>query len=239
MGKVFSLVLAIGVAVALTAIASHAGPPFAPAMGKGGPGGKGGLGSLIPGLGGDDRGPAALPGLGGKLPGSSGEPGKGMPGVPALGDRDLGDVKEKVLEGRGLPGVAKKLDGNDFKGPFFRSSDLSLFRNRLTPLTSLGTDVSGLPPGLQMYYAKHGQLPPGLQMQLDATGQLPPGLEMMRRGEILPGHIFRNLQPIDSSLIGGLGRTLPRNSRLYTHGRDALLVDYHSRRILDILRNVR
>lgn len=62
----------------------------------------------------------------------------------------------------------------------------------------------------------------GLQKHVARTGHLPPGLE-------------KRMSPASPCVLGRLG-PLPPHSRLYLLGRDAYLINYHTREIIDILR---
>ena len=81
--------------------------------------------------------------------------------------------------------------------------------------------AKGLPPGLAK---RGGKLPPGLQKHLDKNGRLPPGLQ--KRLEPLPAY---------------LDRRLPRLPKIWERvilGRDVILIDRSTNRILDIIENV-
>jgi len=107
-------------------------------------------------------------------------------------------------------------DGN-YTGPFFRPIDAGYFHQCYG-----GVDVNSLPPGLQKHVARTGHLPPGLEKHLERNGQLPPGLQ-------------KRMSPASPCVIERIG-PLPPDSRLYMLGRDAYLVNYHTRAIIDILR---
>jgi hypothetical protein len=79
----------------------------------------------------------------------------------------------------------------------------------------------GLPPGL----AKRQSLPPGLAKQLRERGRLPPGLQK-RLTPVPDGWSYR---------YGGLG---PHRAR-YFAGRDLVIVDTRTQRIVSIVRNAR
>ena len=79
----------------------------------------------------------------------------------------------------------------------------------------------GLPPGLAK---RGGKLPPGLQKHLDKNGTLPPGLQ--KRLEPLP-------QDLDLRLPG-----LPDYWERVILGRDVILLDRRTNRILDIIENI-
>jgi hypothetical protein len=83
-----------------------------------------------------------------------------------------------------------------------------------------GGPSKGLPPGL----AKKGRLPPGLQKHLDRTGKLPPGLQ-------------KRLEPLPPDLETRLPR-LPEHWERVIVGRDVILIDRRTQRILDIIENV-
>jgi hypothetical protein len=79
----------------------------------------------------------------------------------------------------------------------------------------------GLPPGL----ARRESLPPGLARQLRERGTLPPGLQ--KRLTPIPGPLDRRLQPLP-----------PYYSR-YFAGRDLIVVDRRTNRIVTIIPNAR
>ena len=108
-------------------------------------------------------------------------------------------------------------DEANYAGSFFSPIDASYFGQCYG-----GTDVSSLPPGLQKHVARTGHLPPGLEKQLARNGHLPPGLE-------------KRMSPASPCLMQRLG-PLPPDSRLYMLGRDAYLINYHTRAIIDVLR---
>jgi len=79
----------------------------------------------------------------------------------------------------------------------------------------------GLPPGL----AKRESLPPGLARQLHERGRLPPGLQ-------------KRLTPVPA----GWGRSYPAWSRhhaRYFAGRDLVIVDTRTHRVVSIIRDAR
>ena len=81
--------------------------------------------------------------------------------------------------------------------------------------------TAGLPPGLAK---RGGKLPPGLQKHLQKNGTLPPGLQ-------------KRLQPIPTDL----DRRLPPVPEIWERviiGRDVILLDRRTNRILDIIENV-
>jgi hypothetical protein len=77
-----------------------------------------------------------------------------------------------------------------------------------------------LPPGL----AKRESLPPGLSKQLRERGRLPPGLQ-------------KRLQPVPPDLAGRLP-PVPPYYRRYFAGRDLLIVDSQTNRIVAVIRAV-
>ncbi|MBI2530861.1 MAG: hypothetical protein HYW03_01370 [Deltaproteobacteria bacterium] len=81
--------------------------------------------------------------------------------------------------------------------------------------------TAGLPPGLAK---RGGKLPPGLQKHLQKNGTLPPGLQ--KRLQPIPTDLDRRLQPI------------PEIWERVIIGRDVILLDRRTNRILDIIENV-
>ena len=82
------------------------------------------------------------------------------------------------------------------------------------------SNLSGLPPGL----ARRESLPPGLQRQVQKNGTLPPGLQ--RRLRSLPLDLESQLP----GLLEGWVRVIL--------GRDVLLMDAATAKIVGLLRNV-
>lgn len=87
-----------------------------------------------------------------------------------------------------------------------------------------GERGSALPPGLAK---REGNLPPGLEKHLERDGTLPPGLQ--KRLSPLPYALERQLPP------------LPRgcDCRVGALGRDVLIMNEKTGRVLDIIRDVR
>jgi hypothetical protein len=81
--------------------------------------------------------------------------------------------------------------------------------------------TKGLPPGLAK---RGGNLPPGLQKHLQRNGTLPPGLQ-------------KRLEPFPNDLESRLPHVPDIWSRVIL-GRDVLLIDRRTNRILDIIENV-
>ena len=81
--------------------------------------------------------------------------------------------------------------------------------------------TKGLPPGLAK---RGGNLPPGLQKHLQRNGTLPPGLQ-------------KRLEPFPDDLERRLPR-VPDTWRRVILGRDVLLIERRTNRILDIIENV-
>jgi hypothetical protein len=106
----------------------------------------------------------------------------------------------------------------DYGGPFFRPAYTNYFHQCYE-----GVEVKSLPPGLQKQVERTGHLPPGLEKHLEREGTLPPGLQ-------------KRMSPANPCVLRHIG-PLPAGSRLYMLGRDAYLINYHTRRILDILRS--
>ncbi len=94
-------------------------------------------------------------------------------------------------------------------------------RDRDTISRFFREDYSNLPPGLAK---RNGNLPPGLQKQLERNGTLPPGLQ-------------KRVQPFPSTLEV----RLPRLPDIYARvilGRQAIILDRRTQRILDIIHDI-
>jgi hypothetical protein len=126
-----------------------------------------------------------------------------------------GDGKHEKAKHR--HGGYREYAGGPYAGPFFRPGDAGYFNKCYG-----GSDISSLPPGLQKHVERTGHLPPGLEKQLARNGHLPPGLE-------------KRMSPVSPCVLQRIG-PLPPDSRLYMLGRDAYLINYHTRAIIDILR---
>lgn len=113
--------------------------------------------------------------------------------------------------------VSEEERERSYAGPFFRPAYTRYFRD------CYGGSARNLPPGLQKQVERTGHLPPGLQKHLERDGTLPPGLE-------------KRMTPANPCLMRHIG-PLPVGERLYMLGRDAYLINYHTQRIIDILRN--
>lgn len=103
-------------------------------------------------------------------------------------------------------------------GYYFREREIRVIRSYY------GEHGSRLPPGLAK---RGGNLPPGLEKHLERDGALPPGLQ--KRLTPLPYSLRRELPP------------LPRgcDCRIGALGRDVLIVNEKTNRILDIVSDVR
>jgi len=112
-------------------------------------------------------------------------------------------------------GHNKKHEDSERPAIVFTSRDRNVigdyFRNR----------YSNLPPGLAK---RGGNLPPGLQKQLDRNGTLPPGLQ--KRLEPFPDDLERQLPP------------LPAIYRRATIGRDVIILDTRTQRIIDVIHDL-
>jgi Ni/Co efflux regulator RcnB len=118
-----------------------------------------------------------------------------------------------------------------FCGPYFKSSYVPYFRNYYSQ-----NDYTNLSPGLRKHIQKTGHLPPGLEKKYERTGQLPPGLQKrFECGQTLPPDYSRYLYPVPDSAYQRVGQ-LPPDSKLYLFGNDLVLLNYHTRAIIDILR---
>jgi Ni/Co efflux regulator RcnB len=122
-------------------------------------------------------------------------------------------------------------DHQQFCGPYFKSSYVPYFRSYYSQ-----NDYANLPPGLRKHIQKTGHLPPGLEKKYERTGELPPGLQKrFECGQTLPPDYSRYFYPVPDTAYQRIGR-LPPNSKLYLIGNDLVLLNYHTRAIIDILR---
>jgi Ni/Co efflux regulator RcnB len=122
-------------------------------------------------------------------------------------------------------------DHQQFCGPYFKSSYVPYFRSYYSR-----NDYANLPPGLRKHIQKTGHLPPGLEKKYERTGELPPGLQKrFECGQTLPPDYSRYFYPVPDTAYQRIGR-LPPDSKLYLIGNDLVLLNYHTRAIIDILR---
>ncbi len=118
-------------------------------------------------------------------------------------------------------------------GPYFKASALPHFHDYYSR-----NDYSNLPPGLRKHLAKSGHLPPGLEKKYAETGQLPPGLQnRFECGQTMPPDYSSYLYPVPYVAYERFA-PLPPDSQLYLFGRDLILLNEHTRAIIDILRDV-
>jgi hypothetical protein len=160
----------------------------------------------------------------------------------ALGATGYADILE-LRDGREIHGT---FEGGDARVIRFRSDAglgdydvLAVWRVRIAPPEPVAASAfglsqeriirawfadrsrgQGLPPGL----ARRESLPPGLARQVRRNGTLPPGLE--RRLEPLPPDLEVRLP----ELVVGIARVIL--------GRDVLLIDVRTDKILDVLQDV-
>ena len=120
-----------------------------------------------------------------------------------------------MAAGQGRGKGHNKNEGFERPSIVFTSRDRNVirdyFRNR----------DSNLPPGLAK---RGGNLPPGLQKQLDRNGTLPPGLQ--KRVEPFPEDLERQLP------------SLPTIYRRATIGRDVIILDTRTQRIIDVIHDI-
>jgi hypothetical protein len=118
-----------------------------------------------------------------------------------------------------------------FCGPYFKSSSVPYFRDYYSR-----DNYANLPPGLRKHVEKTGHLPPGLEKKYERTGHLPPGLQKrFECGQRLPPDYSPYLYPVPEVAYRGVG-PLPPDSKLYLYGNDLILLNDHSKAIIDILR---
>ena len=118
-------------------------------------------------------------------------------------------------------------------GQYFNAASLPYFRDYYSQ-----DNYANLPPGLRKQLHKSGHLPPGLEKKYAQTGQLPPGLEKrFECGQTLPTDYSSYLYRVPDVAYEGVG-PLPPDSTLYLYGRDLILLNDHTKAIIDILRGV-
>jgi Ni/Co efflux regulator RcnB len=118
-----------------------------------------------------------------------------------------------------------------FCGPYFKPSFVPHFRNYYTR-----DNYANLPPGLRKHVEKTGHLPPGLEKNYERTGHLPPGLQKrLECGEMMPADYSSYLYRVPGVAYERVG-PLPPDSKLYLYGNDLILLNDHTKAIIDIMR---
>ncbi len=146
-------------------------------------------------------------------------------------DKDDKEGKHGAHHGRYHEKKGKAYSDQQFCGPYFSPNSVPYFRDYYSR-----DNYANLPPGLRKHLQKSGHLPPGLEKQYERTGQLPPGLQKrFECGQQFPADYFPYLYPVPAATYARVG-PLPPDSRLYLYGNDLLLLNYHSRAIIDMLR---
>jgi Ni/Co efflux regulator RcnB len=126
----------------------------------------------------------------------------------------------------------EEYEHRQFCGPYFRSDYVPYFRNYYSE-----NDYANLPPGLRKHIQKAGHLPPGLEKNYERTGQLPPGLQKrFECGQTLPPAYTHYLYPVPDVAYQRVG-PLPPDSKLYLYGNDLILLNDHTKAIIDIMRD--
>jgi hypothetical protein len=93
-----------------------------------------------------------------------------------------------------------------------------------------------LPPEIRKHVLKMRHLPPGLEKKYERTEQLPPGLQKrFECGQTLPPDYSPYLYPVPDVDYQKVG-PLPPDSKPYLYGDDLILLNDHSKAIIDILR---
>jgi hypothetical protein len=150
------------------------------------------------------------------------------------GDNDQGDEEGEHLRHRhgGRHGPALEPgEQQQFCSPYFKSSSVPYFRDYYSR-----DDYANLPPGLRKHIENTGHLPPGLEKKYRLTGQLPPGLlKRFACGQTMPPDYYPYLYPVPDVAYEKVG-PLPPDSKLYLYGQDLILLNDHSKAIIDILR---
>ena len=128
-----------------------------------------------------------------------------------------------VILGLMLAGPVQAKDKGNKHGPHGKGPKADVVRIDVDGHRRVVTEYytrESLPPGL----AKRDRLPPGLAKQLRERGHLPPGLQ-------------KKLTPVPAPLIVQLP-AVPRYQTRYFAGRDLVIVDTRSGRIVSIIRDV-
>jgi Ni/Co efflux regulator RcnB len=179
-------------------------------------------------------------------------PASGLAAVDLAHDAAAGMVTNASTNARGLLHIAKQHDGDSdegeeqgehrnhyrhgkhhqqFCGPYFKSSSVGYFRDYYSR-----DDYANLPPGLRKHVLKTGHLPPGLEKKYERTGQLPPGLQKrFECGQTLSRDYSPYLYPVPDVAYERVG-PLPPDSKLYLYGNDLILLNDHTKAIIDMLR---
>lgn len=157
-----------------------------------------------------------------------------IPDRLAMSDQDDNDRGYHHKHGKRKQQKSKSeedYEHQQFCGPYFRSSQVPYFRNYYSQ-----NNYANLPPGLWKHIQKKGQLPPGLEKKYERTGQLPPGLQKrLECGQTVPPDYRRYFYPVPASAYEQFG-PLPPDTSLQLYGNDLILLNEHTRAIVDILR---
>jgi hypothetical protein len=150
-------------------------------------------------------------------------------------DNDEGDEQgehgDHHRQGRHHKSEQQTYENRYFCGPYFKSSSVPYFRNYYSR-----DNYANLPPGLRKHVLKTGHLPPGLEKKYERTGELPPGLQKrFGCGETLPADYSPYLYSVPAVGAEKIG-PLPPDSKLYLLGDDLILLNDHTKAIIDILR---
>ena len=124
-------------------------------------------------------------------------------------------ISPVIAAGQGRGKGHNKNDGSEQSSIVFTSRDRNIIRDYFR------NHDSNLPPGLAK---RGGSLPPGLQKQLDRNGTLPPGLQ--KRVEPFPEDLEQQLP------------SLPTIYRRATIGRDVIILDTRTQRIIDVIHDI-
>jgi hypothetical protein len=124
-----------------------------------------------------------------------------------------------------------RYNDQEFCGPYFKSSSVPYFHDYYSR-----DDYVNLPPGLRKHVQKTGHLPPGLEKKYKRTGQLPAGLQKrFECGQRITGEYSPYLYPVPEAAYEKVG-PLPPDSKLYLYGQDLILLNDHTKSIIDVLR---
>jgi hypothetical protein len=151
------------------------------------------------------------------------------------GDNDQGDEQgahpHHYRHGRHHASGQEPDEHQQFCGPYFKSSSVPYFHDYYSR-----DDYANLAPGLRKHIENTGHLPPGLEKKYRRTAQLPPGLQKrFACGQTMPPDSAPYLYPVPDVAYEKVG-PLPPDSKLYLYGEDLILLNDHTKAIIDILR---
>jgi hypothetical protein len=146
-------------------------------------------------------------------------------------DDEEGEHKHSHRHHKHHQAAQERYEGQPFCGPYFNQTTARYFRDYYSH-----DDYANLPPGSRKHVQKTGHLPPGLEKKYECTGKLPPGLQKrFVCGQTVPADYSPYLYPVPDVAEEKIG-PLPPDSKLYLYGNDLILLNDHTKAIIDILR---